>query len=185
MSTHFYKLRAFAVVLVSLFLLAGVSGCEKEQAPLPSQSQAVKKVAPKPNEPPPLKDEEGVEKKQSATATSAYDPEGKRDPFVSFSSKGEELPSEDQSPLLPLQRYDLGELKMVGVIWGNKGPKALVEDAGGIGYTIGVGERIGRSGGVVIRITEAEIIIKEEFPGVGGRKVARESSLQLTSAGGN
>ena len=187
MITHSSRFYAFAVIFVSLVFLVGGLGCgkEKEQEQVPSSSPVVKKVAPKPDEQfSPLKDEEN-EKKLNAPATPAYDPEGKRDPFVSFSSKGEELTSEDQSPLLPLQRYELGELKMVGVIWGAKGPKALVEDARGTGYTIGIGERVGRSGGVVTRITETEIIVREEFPGVGGRKVARESTLQLTSAGGN
>jgi len=144
----------------------------------------VKRVAPKPDELPPVTDEEDAGK-SSNSITPIYDPEGKRDPFVSFSSKGEELASEEQTALLPLQRYDLGELKMVGVIWGSKGPKALVEDAVGEGYTVSIGERIGRSSGVVTQITDTEITVREEFPGIGGRKVTRESTLQLISAGGN
>jgi len=184
MSTHYSKFRAFAVVLVSLVFLIVGSGCGKEQDEAPLHNQAVKKAAPKQSESSPLKDEEDADK-PSVHATPIYDPEGKRDPFTSFSSKGEESSSEDQSLLLPLQRYDLGELKMVGVIWGSKGPKALVEDAGGAGYTIEIGERIGRSNGVVTKITEVEITVREEFPGIGGKKVARESTLQLISAGGN
>ena len=184
MSTHFSKFRAFAVVLASLIFLVAGSGCGKEQEQASLPNPVVKKTAPKPDESSPLKDDEDADK-SSVTAIQVYDPEGKRDPFTSFSSKGEEMSAEDQSFLLPLQRYDLGELKMVGVIWGSKGPKALVEDAGGAGYTVEVGERIGRSNGVVTRITEVEIIVREEFPGIGGKKVARESTLQLISAGGN
>ena len=184
MSTHSSRFRAFAVVFVSLAFLAVGSGCGKEAEQAPLSGPIQKRDAPKPDEQSALLDNEHNVEQPSAAANPSYDSEGKRDPFVSFSSGGEELASEDQSPLLPLQRYELGELKMSGVIWGSKGPKALVEDAKGEGFTVEVGERIGRSGGVVIRITETEIVVREEFPGVGGRKVARESTLQLTSVGG-
>jgi Tfp pilus assembly protein PilP len=47
-----------------------------------------------------------------------------------------------------------------------------------------VGTRIGRSGGVVSRITEKEILVKEEFVGNRGEKISKESGIQLTTAGG-
>jgi hypothetical protein len=48
-----------------------------------------------------------------------------------------------------------------------------------------VGTRIGRSGGVVRRITGKEILVREEFVGNRGEKILRESGIQLTTAGGN
>jgi len=183
MRTHSSKFSVFVIVLVSFVISVGFSGCEKEED-MPPPNPIVKRVGPKPEADPSLKGEED-ENKPSDPAALTYDPEGKRDPFTQFSSRPEETASENQLPLLPLQRYDLGELKMVGVIWGGKDPKALVEDAAGTGYTVSIGERIGRSSGVVTRITEDEIVVREEFPGVGGRRVTRESTLQLTSAGGN
>jgi Tfp pilus assembly protein PilP len=84
----------------------------------------------------------------------------------------------------PLQRYDLGELKFVGVIWGPKGGYALVEDAEGKGYTVAVGTRIGRGGGIVTRITDGEVLVREEFRDYTGAKVVRESSMKLENAGG-
>ena len=114
-----------------------------------------------------------------------YDPRGKRDPFVSF-IKAEERKKAgiDTAALPPLQRYDLGELKFVGVIWTKKGARGLVEDAQGKGYSVTVGMRIGRSGGVVSRITGKEILVREEFVGNRGEKIVRESGIQLTTAGG-
>jgi hypothetical protein len=47
-----------------------------------------------------------------------------------------------------------------------------------------VGMRIGRSGGVVTRITGKEILVKEEFVGTRGEKILKESGIQLTTAGG-
>jgi len=47
------------------------------------------------------------------------------------------------------------------------------------------GSRIGRAGGVVSRITEKEVFVREEYVGVRGEKVVRENAMQLTKAGGN
>jgi type IV pilus assembly protein PilP len=90
----------------------------------------------------------------------------------------------DLDSLPPLQRFDLGELKFVGVIWGPAFTRALVEDGEGKGYTVTVGTRIGNSGGVVTRITDAEIVVREEFRDYTGGKVQRESSLTLQTSGG-
>ncbi|RJP24686.1 MAG: hypothetical protein C4529_02270, partial [Deltaproteobacteria bacterium] len=90
----------------------------------------------------------------------------------------------DLSLLPPLQRYELAELKYVGLIWAKNGARALVEDGEGKGYSVLVGSRIGRMGGVVTRITEKEILVREEFIGTRGDKVFRENALQLTTAGG-
>jgi type IV pilus assembly protein PilP len=174
--------RAFVAILSASVLLGGVSGCSREEAPPPGP--VVRKIAPQPAAAPLPKAAE-EEKKPEAALPPPYSPEGRRDPFVSFAKSEADKLREDRAALPPLQRYELGELKMVGVIWGREGAKALVEDAEGKGYTVAVGNRIGRSGGVVTRITDKEITVKEEFPGVGGKTVSRESVLQLTTAGGN
>jgi Tfp pilus assembly protein PilP len=104
---------------------------------------------------------------------------------VSFIKVEERKKAASGTALLPpLQRYDLGELKFVGVIWTKKGARGLVEDAEGKGYSVTVGMRIGRSGGVVSRITGKEILVREEFVGNRGEKIVRESGIQLTTAGG-
>ncbi len=175
--------RAFAALVAAAFLLGGVWGCSKEEAPPPGP--VVKKIAPQPGAAPPPKAVVEEKKPEAPAGPPVYEPEGKRDPFVSFVKSDAQKMKEDQSAVPPLQRYELGELKMVGVIWGKSGASALVEAAEGRGYTVLVGNRIGRSGGVVTRITDKEITVKEEFPGAGGKTVSRESVLQLTTAGGN
>ena len=79
---------------------------------------------------------------------------------------------------------ELGELRFVGVIWSPNVTRALVEDSEGKGYTVKVGTRIGREGGVVTRITETEIFVKEEFRDYTGAKVERINSLKLKIPGG-
>src|ERR1700756_363997 len=59
-----------------------------------------------------------------------YDPAGKRDPFLSpFYHQPEQTAPEEAKT--PLQRFDLGQLKLVGIILEEKEPKALIEDSGG------------------------------------------------------
>ncbi len=172
-------------ILASVSLLAGGFGCSGESAP---PQPVVKRQAPKseakaPTAPAAQAQTQAQEKKADQVAL--YDPRGKRDPFVSFVMVEQRGKAGNGNAMLPpLQRYDLGELKFVGVIWTKKGAMGLVEDGEGKGYSVTVGTRIGRSGGVVRRITGKEIIVKEEFVGDQGKKVVRESGIQLTTAGG-
>ena len=167
-------------ILAAASLFAGGFGCSKEPA---APQPVVKRQAPKPEAKAPAAPAAAQAKKVEQVAL--YDPGGKRDPFVSFIRVEERRKAAvGIAALPPLQRYELGELKFVGVIWTKKGARGLVEDAEGKGYSVTVGMRIGRSGGVVSRITGKEILVKEEFVGNRGEKIFRESGIQLTTAGG-
>lgn len=168
-------------LLAAVSLFAGGFGCSKEPA---APQQVVKRQAPKPEAKAPAAPAAEAPAKKAAEAA-LYDPRGKRDPFVSFIKVEERKRAGIDTALLPpLQRYDLGELKFVGVIWTKTGARGLVEDAEGKGYSVTVGMRIGRSGGVVSRITGKEIFVREEFVGNRGEKIVKESGIQLTTAGG-
>ena len=169
-------------ILAAVSLFAGGFGCSKEPA---APQPVMKRQAPKPEAKAPAPPATET-KAKIAEQVALYDSRGKRDPFVSF-IKAEERRKVgiDTASLPPLQRYDLGELKFVGVIWTKKGAMGLVEDAEGKGYSVTVGTRIGRSGGIVSRITEKEILVKEVFVGNRGEKISKESGIQLTTAGGN
>ena len=170
--------RAIPSWLMAVALAAALAaGCGGEA---PAPQPVVQKPAPKAQAAVPASPK--AEEKKAETPV-LYDPAGKRDPFVSF-IREEPLRAKDLAALPPLQRYELGELKVVGILWTKAGAKALVEDAEGKGYSVVTGSRIGRSGGVVTRITEKEVIVREEFTGSQGRKVVRESAMQLTTAGG-
>jgi len=167
-------------ILAAASLFAGGFGCSKEPA---APQPVVRRQAPKPEAKAPAAPAAAQAKKVEQAAL--YDPSGKRDPFVSFVRVEERRKAAvGIASLPPLQRYDLGELKFVGVIWTKKGARGLVEDAEGKGYSVTVGMRIGRSGGVVSRITGKEILVREEFVGNRGEKIVRESGIQLTTAGG-
>ena len=168
-------------ILAAASLFAGGFGCSKEPA---APQPVVKRQAPKPEAKAPAAPAAGAQAKK-AEQGALYDPSGKRDPFVSFIKVEDRRKSAvGVASLPPLQRYDLGELKLVGVIWTKKGARGLVEDGEGKGYSVTVGTRVGRSGGVVSRITGKEILVREEFVGNRGEKISRESGIQLTTAGG-
>ncbi len=130
-------------VLAAVSLFAGGFGCSKgPEAPQP----VVKRQAPKPEAKAPAAPAAEAQAKKVEPVV-LYDSRGKRDPFVSFIKVEERKKAGiDTASLPPLQRYDLGELKFVGVIWTTKGARGLVEDAEGKGYSVTVGTRIGRSG---------------------------------------
>ena len=169
-------------ILAAVSFFAGGFGCSKEPA---APQPVVKMQAPKPEAKVPAAAPAAEVQAKKAESVALYDPLGKRDPFVSFIKVEERRKAGiDTASLPPLQRYDLGELKFVGVIWTKKGALGLVEDAQGKGYSVTAGMRIGRSGGVVSRITGKEILVREEFVGNRGEKIVRESGIQLTTAGG-
>jgi Tfp pilus assembly protein PilP len=174
--------RSLVVLAAAGWLAAGLAGCSKEgPAPQPVVKKTVAKEQAKPAEGPKSAAPEAPAAKEAVVL---YTPSGKRDPFKPFLKvETKAVPSQlDSVPAL--LRYDLGELKFVGVIWGGKGILALVEDGEGKGYTVTVGTKIGRGGGTVTRITQGEIFVKEEFLDFSGTKIARESSMKLQNAGG-
>ena len=108
-----------------------------------------------------------------------YDPAGKRDPFASpFNLVAESRPS-DIEPRTPLQRFELGQLKLVGVILNARESKALIEDTKGLGYVVTPGTLIGSKGGVVKAIEPRRILVEEVEIDFYGKRRHRERELKL------
>lgn len=104
---------------------------------------------------------------------------GKRDPFFPPFRTTESEPLETDEPKTPLQRFDIGQLKLVGVIWEAEEPKALIEDSGGLGYIVTRGTLIGSRGGVVKNIEPKKITIEEYQTDFFGKRQAQERELRL------
>jgi type IV pilus assembly protein PilP len=104
---------------------------------------------------------------------------GSRDPFRPFTlDRTIRRPRENLSPL---ERYELGQLKLVGVIWDIKQPNAIVEDAAGLGYVVKTGTPIGANDGKVKRIQPAGLIIEEFEIDMFGNKRKVERSMRLAT----
>jgi Tfp pilus assembly protein PilP len=104
---------------------------------------------------------------------------GRRDPFRPFTlnARTNTRPREN---LAPLERYELGQLRLVGVVWHVKEPNAIVEDSTGLGYVVKVGTPIGANDGKVRAIKPDEIIIEETYVDLSGAKKRRDVNMKLS-----
>lgn len=107
-----------------------------------------------------------------------YDPTGKRDPFRS-AILGESLRGKETLP--PLQRREISELKLIGIIWNSAGYNAMLETPDGKGYTIKVGTIVGPKKGVVRKVTKRTVVIEEKYMDIIGEMKTREIIMELPS----
>jgi len=107
-----------------------------------------------------------------------YSPGTKRDPFAPMPSRSTQP---RKKPLSPLEQFELGQLKLVGIVWSANDPRAMVEDSNGLGYTIKVGTPIGANDGRVKAINLGEVIIEEFYVDFYGARKSREFTMKLPS----
>jgi type IV pilus assembly protein PilP len=119
-----------------------------------------------------------VPAKQNEPERPRYAPAGRRNPFrpAGLPAKNRRVSRENLSPL---ERYELGQLKLVGVVWDAQEPKAMVEDGAGLGYVVKVGTAIGSNDGKIKAINKNEIVIKETVVDFYGERKDREVTMRL------
>ena len=110
-----------------------------------------------------------------------YKPPLKLDPFKPLitKKKKETAPPPDKKIekkikkkkriLTQLEKFDLSQLKLTGVILTQKGGKAIVEESTGRGYIVKPGTLIGRNSGTVIQIYLDRIVVEEPVEGFAGK----------------
>lgn len=89
-----------------------------------------------------------------------YDVANRRDPFLPFA----EFLQQEEGPLralTPAQRYALEELRLVGVMWEVKDPKAMFMDPDEEVLVLGRDESIGNRNGYIAAIREGEVVVVE------------------------
>jgi type IV pilus assembly protein PilP len=101
------------------------------------------------------------------------------DPFEpAFRNKSRTVHKKSK-PSSPLEKLDLSQMKLVGVILSDKGNKALVEDASGKGHMIREGTYIGINAGTVSQILRDRVIIEEKIEDAYGRMRTQKKVLKL------
>ncbi len=106
-----------------------------------------------------------------------YMARGRRDPFSPIvESEGKKT---KRGELPPLERYNLSELKLSGVVWGGFGYSALIEGPDGKGYFVHDGNVIGVNRGVIRKITQNQIIIEEKFKNYLGEVERKQIIMEL------
>jgi type IV pilus assembly protein PilP len=122
-------------------------------------------------------------KVRSVAIPAAYDALGKIDPFEPlFREKAvsvKKKKNKKRSPRTPLERIDLSQLKLVGIILASSGNRALVEEASGKGYVIKKGTYIGVNAGKVVKIKKEKVVVEEEFEDVFGKTKLRQREIKL------
>lgn len=172
---HRRVLDAFLLLLVLVFVGGEVAFATQDlvdKAPRPMKTFGEEKPAATET---PNKDE----KKREGSKYS-YDPTGKPDPFRSFIAEQEEIAEKQKrKPRTYLETLDLSQLDLIAVIVGPHGNYAMVRDSKGVGHVIIKGTAIGTEGGVVDRITDREVVIKEEYKDFKGNVKQREITKKL------
>ena len=110
-----------------------------------------------------------------------FDPTGRRDPFrppraTAVTRTGE--------PISPLQRYEIGQLKLVAIIYDTTQPRAVVEDDQGLGYIVRVVTAIGANGGLVRDIERGRVLIEEDSIDFYGESHVSNVVMELRTAEG-
>jgi len=112
-----------------------------------------------------------------------YDPTGKIDPFEPLIKERPLVAKKDKKikrvPRTPLERIDLSQLKLVGIILASSGNRALVEESSGKGYVIKKGTYIGTNGGKIVQIEKEIVTVEEKFEDVFGKIQSRKRELKL------
>ena len=116
-----------------------------------------------------------------------YNPEGKLDPFENpLRKQSPQQPVEEVDPNIPdrirqtpLERLDLSQLTLVGVIKFPSGYKAIVEEESGKGYMVKEGTYIGTHYGQVTEIQNDRVLIQEKVKDLMGRYKDKTSQLKL------
>ncbi|PLX78360.1 MAG: hypothetical protein C0616_14815 [Desulfuromonas sp.] len=91
-----------------------------------------------------------------------YDPTGLRDPFMPLAVLKKQA-VDNTEPLTPLQEFDLGQFRLIGVIVGRGEPKAMVVAPDKKSYVVKAGMLIGKSNGKILEINPEGIRIEEKY----------------------
>ncbi len=175
------------LLITILFLLQSmlITSCDSDDAQIATENKIAKKKKA-------TKKKVTTKKKQAKKATEDktelieyfYDATGKPDPFVPLITeiepprKPDAKPSQ-RTPLTPLQKYSLDELKLVAIIKSGDIYSALFEDLSEFGYIVKENTLIGSNGGVIRKITYNKVIIEENTYNSSGELEKNIKSLKI------
>ena len=203
MDKHFAFIRGIVCIICFFPVLWG---CEKPSEPPLKSRQITKKiivekkevpkatVKPKVTEPADISNSQQklvaeksptTEKTNIPEISDLYNPEGKLDPFEPLFKKEQVSLAEGKKkikrrkPLTPLERVNLSQLTLVGIIQAPSGSRALVQESSGKGYVVKKGTYIGTNSGKIVQILKDRIIIEEESEDIYGKVSIVKKPLKL------
>jgi Tfp pilus assembly protein PilP len=110
-----------------------------------------------------------------------YDTSGRRDPFKPLiaATKPTAVLSEEKLNCPPTQDFELASLKLVAIVWGDMGRKAMLKAPNGRGYAVTEEMQIGRNCGRIRRIESNAIVIDQARQDAEGTVLKEEVVLRL------
>lgn len=112
----------------------------------------------------------------------SYDPKSRRDPFQSMVLMVKIGKAHSEMP--PLQRFEISDMKLLGIIWGGYGYYGLIQTPDGKGYTVKEGMLLGANNGTIKSISEKRILVSEPTMEVTGKRSTREVEIFLRTKEG-
>lgn len=79
----------------------------------------------------------------------------------------------------PLERFDFSALKLVGIVWGELGRKALIKAPDGKSYFATVDTYMGKYCGKVIAVENDQLVIEELYVDAEGKEVPKTLNIPL------
>lgn len=147
---------------IASFLLSGATYFAFAQGPSPSP---VPSAAPSAAPPSPIsKSASNLSAElQSYLEPFIYDMKDRKDPFRPYSEAANRGngDGEFEGPMLPLQRFELDDFQLIGIIWDVKEPKAMFMDPSSQIHVLSRDDRIGRNNGFIAAIREGEVVVVE------------------------
>jgi len=173
---------AFPLLVAGMILLVSfLSGCEQEKStPRPSRPAPKKAAVPKADK---KQQNETAKVEEKAPPEYVYDATGRRDPFENPLQEFQ-APVVAEEPLTPLQKFDLGQLRLIGVILGKGEPTAMVIAPDCKSFILKKGVKVGKNNGVVVKIDPAGVQIEEKYYDFTGEVRTNTKELRLSQRGG-
>jgi type IV pilus assembly protein PilP len=124
-----------------------------------------------------------VKKEVEKEVAFVYVTEGRRDPFVPLTRIRRPI-GDTGEPVTPLQRYDLTQFKMIGVIIGVGESRAMVTAPDGKSYILAKGIKIGKNNGVILEISSEAIRVEEKYYDFSGNIIENIQEIPVPKRGG-
>lgn len=194
------------ILTASINLLLFLSACnDQTNVNRPSAPEVVSGKIPLPmtqNQTAPVDKKNEIQEKEMATISEAknniqtqeplksdekmeyYDAQGRIDPFLPLIQEKVEEPQSavDDNPqriLTPLEKIELGQIRLVAVVTMENKRIAMVEEATGKGYEVIIGTYIGRNQGKVSEINDNSIIVTELVKDFRGKLKEQTQEIKL------
>ena len=114
----------------------------------------------------------------------SYSGAGRRDPFRSFEWEQLKLEALNGDLSTPLERFEVSQLSLLGIVWEVNTARALVQDPSGMSYIIAMGTRIGKNDGRVIHIDDNLVVVKETYVDYLGEETTKDVEMRIRATEG-